>query len=154
VIRQFGHISDAGRLHIRNARVFFERIRRLTGKDVEIRIKPIGDKPTHRTHKYYRGGVLPTIRLALEEYGYLFSDEEVHEYLKRKFLTETRFNEKNQKEYTVIFSTAEINQESFNRYIEKCREFALDSLETYVLSGDEYQKKNRAILREPVSRAD
>jgi len=150
VIRQFGHISDAGRLHIRNAILFYEQIRRLKGKDVEIRIKPIGDKPSNRTHKYYRGGVLPTIRLALEEYGYFFSDDELHEYLKRKFLTETRFNEKNQKEYTVIFSTAEINQQTFNEYIEKCREFALDSLDTHVLSGNEYQKKSRAILREPV----
>lgn len=140
MIRQFGNISDTGKLHIRNIRVFFEQIRKLSGKDVEIRVKPVGDQPSHQTHKYYRAGVLPTIRIALEDHGYFFSDDEVHEYLKRLFLSEARFNEKTQKEYSVIRSTGEINQQTFNEFIEKCREFSLDSLGTYVLSGSEYHK--------------
>jgi len=84
MIRHFGHITDSGRLHIKNASVFFEQIRR--------------------------------------------------------FLSGTRFNEKRQKEYSVIRSTSEINQQAFNQYIEKCREFSLDLLGTYVLNGNEYMK--------------
>lgn len=147
MIRQFGHITDSGRLHIRNSRVFFEQISQLKGREIEIRLKTVGDQPSHQTHKYYRGGVLPTIRLALEEYGYFFSDDEVHEYLKRRFLSETRFNERSQKEYSVIKSTADISQEAFNEYIEKCREFSFESLGTYVLNGTEYMKGNALFRR-------
>ena len=109
-------------------------------------MKTIGDNPRRQTHKQYRGGMLSTTRIALEDYGYFFTDDEVHEFLKRRFLSETRYNKQKQSEYSVIRSTGEINQQDINEFIEKCREFSLDSLGTHVLSGSEYHKGEALFL--------
>jgi hypothetical protein len=71
--------------------------------------------------------VIPYIAI---ETGY--TKEEMHDVLRRMFLSYEKKNEITQSVDVFLLSTAKLDNVEFNEYIEKIRTFALEQLNIYV----------------------
>jgi hypothetical protein len=78
-------------------------------------------------NRYYWAVVVPYIAV---EIGY--NKEEMHDVLRRMFLSYEKKNDITQSVDVFLLSTAKLNDMEFNEYIEKIRMFALEQLSIYI----------------------
>ena len=78
-------------------------------------------------NRYYWSVVIPYIAL---ETGY--TKEEMHDVLRRMFLSYEKKNEITQSVDTFLISTTKLDNVEFNEYVEKIRIFAMEQLNIYV----------------------
>lgn len=102
-----GHLS--GRLRTDAARVLSGH----AGRDVEIEIRP--KRRSLSANAYYHGFVVREVQRALVEAGYTMSADDVHDWLKRRFLP-ARVVETPTGEVTRYGSTV-TDEESFTEYV-------------------------------------
>ena len=78
---------------------------------------------------YYHGCIVPEIKRGMYEIGYdEISTNEVHEFLKAKFLQKETVNKNTGEVLLVPGSTASLTTIEFNEFIEKCQKFAAEYL--------------------------
>lgn len=78
---------------------------------------------------YYHGIIVPEIKRGMFEIGYdEISTNEVHEFLKAKFLQKETINKKTGEVIYVPGSTAKLTIIEFNEFLEKCQRFAAEYL--------------------------
>jgi hypothetical protein len=78
-------------------------------------------------NRYYWSVVIPYIAL---ETGY--TKEEMHDVLRKMFLSYEKKNNITQSVDTFLISTTKLDNLEFNEYVEKIRMFALEQLNIYV----------------------
>ena len=78
---------------------------------------------------YYHSCIVQEIKRGMYEIGYdEISTNEVHEFLKAKFLQKETINKKTGEVIYVPGSTAKLTTIEFNEFIEKCQKFAAEYL--------------------------
>lgn len=92
--------------------------------EVVIRLKKTRSTPQNN---YYRGIVINTAREGFKEIGYIMTNDQTHEYFKKKFNIVQLCN----KEGIIIEvpdTTTELNTVEFCEYVEKIRQFSAEYL--------------------------
>ena len=92
-----------------------------------IQVKKHRENRSLAFNRYYWSVVIPYIAI---ETGY--TKEEMHDVLRRMFLSYEKKNEITQSVDVFLLSTAKLDNVEFNEYIEKIRTFALEQLNIYV----------------------
>ena len=96
-------------------------------EDVIISIKRVGKRRTDKFNAYYFAAIVTPIRIAIKEMtGDTYSQEEVHDMLKQRFLSKTVINMMSGEFCEIPMSTATLQQEDFKEYVMKCQKFAAD----------------------------
>ena len=106
-------------------------LKTLRPKKYEIVIKQHRDNRTNPQNKYYWGCVLSILS---DHTG--FTIEEAHEVLKKKFLPVSKVLSTGE-EITYAGSTADLNTQEFEDYLEKIRIFSATELDCYIPNPNE-----------------
>jgi hypothetical protein len=104
----------------------FGVLKHLKGRHA-ISIKKQRNNRSLAFNRYYWAVVVPYIAV---EIGY--NKEEMHDVLRRMFLSYEKKNDITQSVDVFLLSTAKLNDVEFNEYIEKIRMFALEQLSIYI----------------------
>ncbi len=106
-----------------------KEVQAFAGSDVEVTIRK---KKKHRSspqNRYYWGVVIEMIRAGMKDMGDMVTPEQVHEFLKWRFL---RFSKVDENTGEVLYeyagSTADLKTVEFSEYVEKCCQFAAEML--------------------------
>jgi len=91
--------------------------------------KPKRSTPANR---YYWGVVVELIYLALKESGWEVNREGTHELLRVRFLSEDKPIGNDGEFVTRVKSTTELDSVEFGTYIECCKQFAAEYLNTVI----------------------
>lgn len=129
-VEVFGRI-EAGKLIISNRKRFESDIAGCQDCEVEIIVRKRGKRSTQQ-NRYYWGVVVQEIRLRLKDLGHRLNAEEIHIFLKQKFLPLHIHDEIGTILATIPGSTAGLNKTQFSDYIEQIRQWAAEVLEIQV----------------------
>lgn len=123
----YGSVTD-GKLKLPRAKILKE-VQAFAGSYVEVTIRK---KKKHRSspqNRYYWGVVIEMIRAGMKDMGDMVTPEQVHEFLKWRFL---RFSKVDENTGEVLYeyagSTADLKTVEFSEYVEKCCQFAAEML--------------------------
>lgn len=90
----FGKVTD-GKLTIVNRKQFDSELHHFEGKEVMLTLERKKKKRSNEQNRYWWGCVIPLVKEGLNNAGYKFTlNEQVHEQLKKMFLTYEDFSEK------------------------------------------------------------
>jgi hypothetical protein len=124
-----GHIKD-GRLKINKNElpVFLHKISTQKNKPVNVIIES-GCKRSEQQNKYYWGVVVELIRLAINEInGENFTAENIHDFLKERFLEGFEIHAATGELLNIRKSTTDNTTTKQEEYHEQCRQFAAEYL--------------------------
>jgi hypothetical protein len=128
-ITYYGNVENDV-LKIHNRKAFVEEIKRLNGKPVTITIERRRSKRSGQQNKYYWSVVVSSIAFGLKDAGYVItSNDEVHEFLKDKFLPKRELvNEQTGEILQMPASTAGLNKMQMADYIAEIQQFSIEYL--------------------------
>lgn len=128
-LRYIGSVDENGRLKLPGAKMRADIASAFTGKQIEVTIQR---KRTHRSdpqNRYYWGIVVEMIRGGMKDMGEHVTPEQVHEFLKFRFLKKQKIDEHTgELIWEIAGSTAALTKSEFAEYIELCCQFAADFL--------------------------
>lgn len=135
------HVTD-GKL-TRNRNLITEAIYYFEGKDIVIKIEKAKKKRSNPQNAYMWGVVLPIMRQALKDSGYLMTNESVHEMLKLRFLKESILvNEETGECVERIKSTTELSTTQIMEYFMDIQKFASEYFGVNIPEPNEEIKLN------------
>ena len=124
----YGNVTLDGTLKLPGAKIRME-VQVFTGKEIELTIQR---KKKHRSdpqNRYYWGVVVEMIRAGMKEMGDKVTPDQVHEFLKWRFLRTQKIDEATGEVlYEYAGSTADLSTVEFSEYVEKCCQFAAELL--------------------------
>lgn len=131
-------VSKDGVMRIVN-RAYFDKYLQteLADKEVTIEVKRKTRKRSNSQNAYYHACIIPILRAAFKDIGHNLSNEEVHLFLKTKFLKQTIANENGEYLGEKIGSTADLTTTQFMEYILQIQQFAAESLNVQIPSPNE-----------------
>lgn len=124
-----GHIKN-GKLVINKSElpVFLHKISTQKNKPVNVTIEA-GSKRSEQQNKYYWGVVVELIRLAINEInGENFTKEDIHDFLKERFLEGLEIHAATGELLNIRKSTTDNTTTKQEEYHEQCRQFAAEYL--------------------------
>lgn len=90
-------------------------------KVCKVTVKPIPKRRSIEANAYYWGVVIQEFSKFLKDQGEWYTDEEVHEMLKYKFLRRSVVNRKTGEVISeVTMSTAKLSTSDFAEYVDRC----------------------------------
>lgn len=95
--------------------------------EVEVVVRRKRKKRSLNANAYYHGVVVDMIREGMEAEGNEVDHDEVHIYMRYKYLNETKTTASG-KVFTVCKSTTKLNTTEFALYVDKCIHFAMEYL--------------------------
>lgn len=109
----------------RNLNLLRDAFASFEGKNVNVTIEPVKKKRSNEQNRYLWGVCYPIIRNSLKELGNNFSDNDVHDLLKMKFLKETVLaNEETGECIERVKSTTELSTVDFMTYVMEIQKFS------------------------------
>ena len=128
-----GNVNKDGVLRIVN-RAYFDKFLKeeLAEKEVTIEVKRKTRKRSNSQNAYYHSCVIPILRTAFKDIGHNLSNEEVHLFLKTKFLKISIATENGEFLGEKIGSTADLTTTQFMEYIMEIQQFAAESLDVVI----------------------
>ncbi len=125
-----------GRLRFHNRKAFDEQVRQFReGAEVEIEVTIRRATRSLQQNAYFWGVV---VQMISEHTGY--APDEVHEFLKMKFIPKKlavcKGNGEIVDEFVVGGSTRKMNTVEFGEYVESIRQWAAESLDLYIPDPD------------------
>lgn len=137
-MRFTGKVDKDGVLRIVN-RAYFDKYLQteLAEKEVTIEVKRKTRKRSNSQNAYYHACIIPILRAAFKDIGHNLSNEEVHLFLKTKFLKQTIANENGEYLGEKIGSTADLTTTQFMEYILEIQQFAAECLNVNLPSPNE-----------------
>lgn len=128
MISIFSSVTD-GKLNKVASKEIADTLKQFEGKRVEVIIKRLRSKRSLKQNAYMWGCVIPIIRQGLKDLGYLMSPDEVHEFLKDKFLDyETMATSDGLEIGRKYKSTTEITKTEFCEYINQIQIWSAEIL--------------------------
>ena len=126
-----------GRLILHNRRAFDQAISQFRdGAEVEIEVTIRRTTRSQQQNRFY-WGVL--VHLLSEHTGY--TPDEVHEFLKMKFIPKrlalSDHNGEITDEFVIGGSTRKMNTVQFGEFMDECRRFAAEALDVYIPDPNE-----------------
>ena len=126
-ITTYGNICS-GKLHIIQRDQFMVALGDWKDGAVELVVRYLYGKRSNAQNAYYHSVCVPLIRAAMEEsIGETLTHAETHEWLKRQF-NARQILTANGLSLTLSGETKALSTVDFADYIERCRQFAADSL--------------------------
>lgn len=129
MIKALGYIK-AGKLKVAKSELpaFLSLISKQKDKRVEIIVK-FGSKRSNQQNAYYWGVIVELIRLGINDMqGENFTKEDIHEFLKNKFLQGEEIVNKEGEVIMIRKSTIDNTKTAQEEYHENCRRFAFEFL--------------------------
>jgi hypothetical protein len=109
----------------RNLNLLRDAFASFEGKNVNVTIEPVKKKRSNEQNRYLWGVCYPIIRNCLKELGNNFSDNDVHDLLKMKFLKQTVLaNEETGECIERVKSTTELSTVDFMTYVMEIQKFS------------------------------
>jgi hypothetical protein len=113
----------------KNRDLISEVIQSLEGKDIVIIIEKKRKKRSNNQNAYYFGLVIPMMKQGFyNSLGEHVGTDEIHTFLKNRFLFKEIVNEQNAEIIKMPQSTTELTTIQFEEYLDKIREFGLEFL--------------------------
>lgn len=130
-VPKFSGIINNGKVVLDEQDAYEGYLLTLEDKRIELVIKKEEIARTNQQSKYLFGVVY---QLISEETGY--SKEEVHELMKSIYLKDHKII--NDKRYTVIRSTHDLNTQEMTEYIENVKRFASTELQLFIPEANKF----------------
>jgi hypothetical protein len=112
-----------------NRELLSDVIKSLEGKDIIITIEKRRKKRSNPQNAYYFGLVIPLMKQGFyNSLGEHVGTDEIHTFLKNRFLFKEIVNENNAEIIKMPQSTTELSTIQFEEYLDKIREFGLEFL--------------------------
>jgi len=112
-----------------NRELLSDVIKSLEGKDIIITIEKRRKKRSNPQNSYYFGVVIPLMKHGFyNSLGEHVGTDEIHTFLKNRFLFKEIVNENNAEIIKMPQSTTELTTIQFEEYLDKIREFGLEFL--------------------------
>ena len=112
-----------------NRELLSDVIKSLEGKDIIIIIEKRRKKRSNPQNSYYFGVVIPLMKQGFyNSLGEHVGTDEIHTFLKNRFLFKEIVNENNAEIIKMPQSTTELTTIQFEEYLDKIREFGLEFL--------------------------
>lgn len=121
-----GKVSEQGILTITNRKLFDKDLLCFAGKEITGTIERKKKKRSSPQNRYYHACIVPICKEILKEYGYLFTNENTHEFLKANFNTKELVNEKTGEVRYVPMTTTTLSTIEFEEYLERIRIWAFE----------------------------
>lgn len=122
----------------RNIPQLTEVIKSFEGKEITIKIEKRKKKRSNPQNAYYYGVVIPIMRDALKDAGYIMTNESVHDMLKLRFLKETILLNKDTGECIErIKSTTELSTSGMMDYFTEITVFAAEYFQVQIPEPNE-----------------
>jgi hypothetical protein len=113
----------------KNRDLLSDVIKSLEGKDIIITIEKKRKKRSNPQNSYYFGVVIPMMKQGFyNSLGEHVGTDEIHTFLKNRFLFKEIVNENNAEIIKMPQSTTELTTIQFEEYLDKIREFGLEFL--------------------------
>jgi hypothetical protein len=113
----------------KNRDLISDVIQSLEGKDIVITIENKKKKRSNPQNAYYFGVVIPLMKQGFyNSLGEHVGTDEIHTFLKNRFLFKEIVNEQNAEIIKMPQSTTELTTIQFEEYLDKIREFATEFL--------------------------
>jgi hypothetical protein len=122
-----GFIDDNGRLQLSDRIGFISAISNLRGRRVIVKVEEEVRKRSSQQNNYYWGVVLPFVKDLLNETGWNYSIEDVHDYLRGEFCYKELINTETGEVRRIIMSTTSLTTVGFSEYIEKINGFLTEN---------------------------
>lgn len=132
-IKASGYIKD-GKLRIKKTElpVFLHKISKQKNKPCEVVVQ-FGSKRSTQQNNYYFGVIVRLITLAINDHqGENFTNEDIHEYLKNRFLQGKEITNNQGEVIYIRKSTTDNSTTMQEEYHDQCRTFAMEFLNTYI----------------------
>lgn len=127
-LKYTGHVEN-GQIKLPGARMRAEIARAFPGKQIEVTVRRKRKHRSEPQNRYYWGVVVPMIQSGIKDLGDLVTTEQVHEFLKMRYLKKQKINEATGEViYEVARSTASLTTVEFMDYIAHCIQFAAEYL--------------------------
>jgi len=121
-----------GKMEPTTAQLLIAELANHEGKDIAITVERKRKKRSLNQNQYYWGVVVELIYLALKERGWEVNREGTHELLRVRFLSEDKPIGNDGEFVTRVKSTTELDSVEFGTYIECCKQFAAEYLNTVI----------------------
>ena len=139
-VETFGKI-EGGKLILHNRRRFEQDIQECKDQEVIVIIKKRGRR-SNQQNAYYWAVVVAECRLRFKELGHRLEADEVHQFLKEKFLPVHILDEFGTILATLPGTTTTLNKTEMSDYIERIREWAAQTLEINIPSPNSNNSMN------------
>ena len=120
----YGRVTESGEMKLPGAKMRKEA-QAFAGKEIEVTIQR---KKKHRSdpqNRYYWGVVVEMIRAGMKDMGDAVTTEQVHEFLKWRFLRVQKIDENTGEVlYEYAGNTRKLGTIAFSEYVEHCCKFA------------------------------
>jgi hypothetical protein len=113
----------------KNRELLSDVIKSLEGKDIVIIIEKKRKKRSNPQNSFYHGVVIPLMKQGFyNSLGEHVGTDEIHTFLKNRFLFKEIVNEQNAEIIKMPQSTTELTTIQFEEYLDKIREFSTEFL--------------------------
>jgi len=141
-----GKVSEDGLLTIINRKAFDEAIKaELSGKYVTIEVNRKKSVRSNPQNAYYWSCVLPIMQCGLKVIGHRLSKDDIHLFLRGKFLKQELCNGYGEAIGSRIKSTTELLKSEFMDYLAEITQFAAEYLSIVVPQPNEQIKIDKYI---------
>ena len=128
----FGRVSDTGEITL-SKRLRNDVRKAFSGKEIEVLFRRKKKPRSSPQNAYYWGVVVQLIHEAMLDVGDVVHPQEVHEFLKFRFLRVQKIDhETGELKYEYSRSTTDLSTIEFMEYIEMCIQFAAEYLNTVI----------------------
>lgn len=128
----YGEVDERGVPHAYDKKSTLDFCAQHPGKRIEISYKVVDDHDTSRQRGYYRGVVVPNVRLGFLNLGVRMSEAKVHEELRRMSSVGVHFIDIGPNTIQDVKSTADFEKEDWQEYIDEVIQFAAEHLNVVV----------------------
>ena len=135
-----GKVDNNGGLRVMNRGLFDEAMSKLAGCDVVIEVSKKIHKRSSPLNSYYWSGVVPIVREALFDLGHILTKDEVHQFLKMRFLKTDICSNDGEVIGERIKSSTELTNAGFLEYLEQIKQFSAEILGVYIPDPNEQSK--------------
>ena len=125
-----------GKLTVRNRKQFDLDLCTLKDGEYVLTLERKRSKRSGQQNRYYWFSV-SLIRERFKELGTECSLEDVHAFLRSKFLYNELINEKTGEVLQIPRSTTELNKSDFGEYVDRIKIFAAESMDLYIPDANE-----------------
>jgi hypothetical protein len=130
-----GYVKE-GRFHIRNRPQFEREVSQFADCELWVTIEKKRSKRSIQQNRYYFGVCVSLIQERFKELGTDCSKEDVHCFLRGKFLYNEAISEHGEV-FQIPRSTTELSKSEFMDYIAKIQQFAAETLDIIIPEPNE-----------------
>jgi hypothetical protein len=132
----FGSVKD-GKLILSQKEALNQWVNSLDEKSVSIEIKEVGTRRSVQQNAYWWGVAIPYLQRGLTDLGWDLTAEEVHYFIKDKFLKKQIVNNQTGEMTSMVGDTRTLSKKDFGEFLERVQRFAATTLSVIIPDPNE-----------------